>query len=139
MHYLGWTKVSDKWWAERGDVVNTFINRWKPVLDMARELPCSEVRKVSAKWDVLKYVAVKPVLVTLIGADGKSDHVVAVSNGWVFDGNFPFALPLCQKSLDMCCSSEETQEVFEKCGNKTYMIYERSGSKKTLFPREISK
>ena len=53
------------------------------------------------------------ILVVLRGSDGKEDHCITVCERWLFDSNFEFALPLCQDSLDLCCSTDETQEKFE--------------------------
>lgn len=47
------------------------------------------------------------VLVALRGSDWKEDHCVTLLGKWIFDSNFEKALPLCQESLDLCCSSDE--------------------------------
>ena len=36
--------------------------------------------------------------------DGKSDHVICIVGGWIFDSNIRRALPLSKESLDICCS-----------------------------------
>ena len=46
-------------------------------------------------------------LARLIGSDGREDHCVVISQKWIFDSNFPNALPRTQESLDWCCSSDE--------------------------------
>ena len=53
-------------------------------------------------------------LVTMCGSDGKSDHCVAITNGWVFDSNIPSALPLCRESFDTVCSSDNQKCEFRK-------------------------
>ena len=53
-------------------------------------------------------------LARLLGSDGKEDHCVVISQKWIFDSNFPNALPRTQESLDLCCSSDEHTSTFRK-------------------------
>jgi hypothetical protein len=46
------------------------------------------------------------------GSDGKEEHCVAISNKWIFDSNFPCALPRSQESLDLCCSTDTVTSKF---------------------------
>jgi len=46
------------------------------------------------------------------GCDGKEDHCVVISNKWIFDSNFPSALPRSQESLDLCCSTDTVTSRF---------------------------
>ena len=52
-------------------------------------------------------------LARLLGSDGKEDHCVAISQNWIFDSNFPTALPRSQESLNLCCSTEEHSSIFK--------------------------
>ena len=56
-------------------------------------------------------------LVQVKGSDGKEDHCVTVSHGWIFDSNFPNALPRTKESFDKCCSSDEVASEFVSCIN----------------------
>ena len=53
------------------------------------------------------------VIVTLRGSDGKEDHCVTLYGPYIFDSNFDHALPLTKEALDLCCSSDESQDTFE--------------------------
>ena len=46
------------------------------------------------------------------GSDGKEDHSVVLSQKWIFDSNFPNALPRNQQSMDLCCSTDDTSSTF---------------------------
>ena len=52
------------------------------------------------------------VVASLRGSDGKEEHCVTIFDKWVFDSNFEYALPLSRESLDICCSSEDTNDKF---------------------------
>lgn len=54
-----------------------------------------------------------PIITCLRASNGKEDHTVTIYNDWIFDGNFSNALPLNQKSLDICCSTNEENFTFE--------------------------
>lgn len=45
------------------------------------------------------------------------DHTVTIYKGLIFDGNFPYALPLSDQSLNICCSSNEQKAHFVKFRN----------------------
>ena len=49
----------------------------------------------------------------LKAVDGKTDHAIAVVRQFVFDTNLPNALPLNAKTLDFCCSSDDSPGQFE--------------------------
>jgi hypothetical protein len=74
----------------------------------------AKLKKGLKKWNI--FVDCKQHLMCLVGlysSDCKTDHAVSIAGKWIFDSNFDFALPLCQESLDLCCSSDT-----KKC---TYM------------------
>lgn len=76
-----------------------------------------------------------PVITCLKGSDGKMDHTVTIYKGLVFDGNFPYALPLSDQSLNICCSSKEQKVLFVEFRNsyifdlfdKYLDIYDKGG------------
>ena len=48
--------------------------------------------------------ALKVHAVSLVGANGKQDHAVAVVNGMIFDSSTTHAIHLCWEALDWCCN-----------------------------------
>ena len=53
-------------------------------------------------------------LVQLCGNDMDINHSVVIIKDWIFDSNHERALPLCQSSLNICCSTRTTEVVFEE-------------------------
>lgn len=64
------------------------------------------------QWNIFDNGDDDLVIVSLKGSDGKEDHCVTLYGKWIFDSNFSHALPLCQESLDYCCSTENNHETF---------------------------
>src|SRR5688500_7996968 len=54
-----------------------------------------------------------PIITCLRASNGKVNHTVTIYNIWIFDGNFDYALPLHQHSLDLCCSTDYENFTFE--------------------------
>jgi hypothetical protein len=48
------------------------------------------------------------VIAQLKGTDGKENHVVCLTDGWMFDSNFKEALCINRTNLDLCCSSDDS-------------------------------
>ena len=48
--------------------------------------------------------ALKVHSVSLVGANGKQDHAVAVVDGMMFDSSTMNAMDLCREALDWCCN-----------------------------------
>ena len=46
------------------------------------------------------------MLASLLGADGGTQHAVAIVDDRVFDSKLPHALQLTKQALDWCCSCE---------------------------------
>ncbi|HEY9300870.1 MAG TPA: hypothetical protein VIQ31_31800, partial [Phormidium sp.] len=63
------------------------------------------------------------VITCIKGSDGKEDHSISIYNGWIFDGTFSHALPLCRESLDHCCSSDDNKCEFVDFVNPFYFLY----------------
>jgi len=55
--------------------------------------------------DVLMVVAI------LSASDGEATHAITMSDGWIFEANLTFALPLTRESLDYCCGGQDTPYV----------------------------
>ena len=74
-------------------------------------------------YDILDPVDNWLVVASLRGSDGKEEHCVTIYDKWVFDSNFDFALPLTKEALDLCCSSEETHDLFVTVGEARLCWY----------------
>ena len=48
----------------------------------------------------------------LKAADMSRDHIVAITKGWIFDGNLNYALKLDEDSLTWCCSQGDSDCIF---------------------------
>ena len=68
--------------------------------------------KVLDNYNILKNKCDDMVIVILCRRDGKMDHCITVWGKWIFDSNFKNALPLTVESLDLCCSSDESNDTF---------------------------
>ena len=54
-----------------------------------------------AEWDPMECAEnSEPMLAVLLGADGGTQHAVAIQKDIVFDGNLPNALQLSKQALD---------------------------------------
>ena len=67
-------------------------------------------------------------VLVLRGEDGKGDHAIAITDGWIFDSNFMKALQLTSDNLDLCCSSDTHKSKF-KCIPIGY-LFERNIKKR---------
>ena len=52
------------------------------------------------------------MLCILKSEDNSRDHIVAISRGWIFDGNLPRALLLNVGYLAWCCSNGKRNNMF---------------------------
>jgi len=79
-------------------------------MEMSANLKSKEIAaNISLLQNELRHF---PVITCVKGSDGKEDHSIAIYSGWIFDANFTHALPLCQESLNECCSSDEVKCTF---------------------------
>ena len=69
-------------------------------------------------------------LLSLRGSDGKADHTVAITSGWIFDSNFERGLRLSQESLDLCCSSDDAQATYAGIRRGWTVIYQPRPAKR---------
>ena len=81
------------------------------------------VKLKASSYNILDPVDNQLVVASLRGSDGKEEHCVTIFDKWVFDSNFEYALPLCRESLDLCCSSEETNDQFVSVGEARLCTY----------------
>ena len=73
----------------------------------------SKKRKLGGEcFDVFTDISSFPTVCVLEGDDGGKTHAVTLVDSWVFDSNFCHAQPLCQDTLDFCCSSIERDVKF---------------------------
>jgi hypothetical protein len=65
--------------------------------------------KEKVSWTDLKTARyLKTIFICLLRvSDGSRDHIVSISNTWIFDSNLDFTLPLKKESLDWCCGSKQ--------------------------------
>jgi hypothetical protein len=84
---------------------NALVLFKEKLFEMSRQLKCTNV-KITLE-DLHGKLFYKPVVTCVKGDDGKEDHTIVIYKGYIFDGNFTHALPLCPRALDHCCSSQE--------------------------------
>ena len=105
-------------------------DRWQVLITgLTKVLRNYRIIKAPKGWDPLKYRGKNPAFFALVGSDGKTDHAVTVSDGWIFDGNFSHALPLTKENLDKCCSTENDPQTYMKVGKKAYIMQEHENTK----------
>ena len=68
--------------------------------------------KVLDNYNILKNKCDDMVNAILCGSDRKMDHCITVWGKWIFYSNYKNALPLTVESLDLCCSSDESNDTF---------------------------
>ena len=72
-----------------------------------------------------------PFLCALEGSDGKTDHVIGIANGYIFDGSFEYALANTKENLDICCSSDTERSEFKQI--RYGVVYGENPNKKVKF------
>ena len=73
-----------------------------------------------------------PLICALEGSDGKIEHVVGISNSYIFDGSFEYALMNTKHNLDICCSSDTVKSYYVKVYCGYYYREEQNKPKKYL-------
>ena len=51
----------------------------------------------------------------LSGSDSNSNHLVAITNEWILDSNYKYALPLSKENLVKCCKSNIGEICYKYC------------------------
>ena len=106
VHYTGNAQLASEIYQscmkviDRADTMDRFLTK---IARLHQSLASEHI--VDANWDLLSTKDDDLVLAQIIGDDGKEDHVVTITRGWIFESNMDHALPLCKESLDLCCSS----------------------------------
>ena len=59
---------------------------------------------------------------------GSKDHIVSFSEGWLFDSNLTYALPLTINNLNWCCGNHINGATFEGF-HESFVIKEKLGRK----------
>ena len=55
------------------------------------------------------------ILCLLVDSSGGRSHAITLWNGWIFDSNLAYAIPLEIKSLDWCCADNGSRATFHFC------------------------
>ena len=115
LHYIGEKQYASEIYKMHKKIVNCkdAVGRFSDYVRQINEKFQFYIFKTK-EWNILENAQASLVLVTLGGSNGKQDHCVTLCGKWVFDSNFEYALPLCQESLDLCCSTDDIQAKFEK-------------------------
>jgi hypothetical protein len=70
-------------------------------------------KKMRKGWDpLLEARNYRLCLLGVQSSDFKTDHAICLVGEWIFDSNFPRALPLTEASLNICCSSASRETTF---------------------------
>ena len=51
----------------------------------------------------------------LSGSDSNSNHSIAITNEWIFDSHYKYALPLSKEILDKYCKSDIGEVCYKYC------------------------
>jgi hypothetical protein len=124
LHYLGFTNLAEQVSAlnyERIGVGEEPLQAFERVVSAhstkeERRLfqICHLGKRMKNKWNML--TSPKKYRMCVLGvksSDSKTDHAICIVQDWIFDSNFRKALPLTQESLDLCCSSADTETNFK--------------------------
>ena len=65
-----------------------------------------EIKEKNDYFDILVNDKGLFTICQLCGSDSNSNHSVAITNEWIFDSNYKYALPLSKENLDKCCKSD---------------------------------
>jgi hypothetical protein len=98
--------------AKRTDATQTFHNNWSLLRKMFQtRLGYLLPTKVNKWFDPICDRSIYPTVVQLMGKDGGVEHAVTFVGDWIFDSNFPRALPLNREALDFICAGDEDGNV----------------------------
>ena len=114
LHHIGLHQIASETYQAANHIVekhNTFHLFSLYMKSKAKQLFMQKLKRT--KWNILENGDKDLVIVSIRSRDGKEDHCVTLFGKWIFDSNFPKALPLCMEALDLCCSSDTIQDKFE--------------------------
>ena len=81
-------------------------------------------------FDIFNDICKGPTVLCLKSMNGGTSHAITTVGRLVFDANCSRALPLCQETLNYCCSTDEQNSEFY-CVYKGYR-FEEQGKKGKL-------
>ena len=74
-----------------------------------------EIKEKNDYFDILVNDKGLFTICQLCGSDSNSNHSVAITNEWIFDSNYKYALPLSKENLDKCCKSDVGEVCYKYC------------------------
>jgi len=92
------------------------VTNWNALLETMKQ-NCGWLvpTKINGKsFDILHDISEYPTVVSLEAVDGGTQHAVTIVGKLVFDSNCERALPLSQKTLDYCCSTDEKEGAYKR-------------------------
>jgi len=75
----------------------------------------NEIKEKNGYFDILQNDKGLFTICQLCGSDSNSNHSVAITNEWIFDSNYKYALPLSKENLDKCCKSDIGEVCYKYC------------------------
>ena len=114
LDHIGLHQIASETYQAADQVVekhNTFHLFTEYMKSKSKQLFMQKLKKT--KWNILENGEKDLAIVSIKSRDGKEDHCVTLYGKWIFDSNFPKALPLCQEALDLCCSSDKIPDTFD--------------------------
>ena len=96
--------------------VFVFATKVLPSFVQGTNLPCDYDWRRLVKEDLTSIV-----LGVISASDGSNSHAIAIHGGYVYDANETIAIPLSQKALDYCASTDTVESKFVKF-RKGYMF-----------------
>ena len=109
LHYIGLTNLGSQIYNLKGKIGGQ-ADSWDRLrrLIVTRWPLMQPTLLKKGQIDLLKNLDQEVIyVVALEDGDGATDHVVTVVRGMIFDCNLQHALLVSQKSLDICCSTEQ--------------------------------
>jgi hypothetical protein len=114
--------------------IDRFFKSAKPMQDLCQfvrgelglGLHITKFGRNTTVRDLAAGTSEKIVLVLLHGSDQRSDHVVAIYNGLIFDSNVEMAMPFCRENLDYCCTDSTGEPSFSHFV-KGYTFHRKAG------------
>ena len=87
-----------KWWKIMHELVTLHTGIFSPVK--------VETQIGGFRFQLETYCDNSPLICALEGSDGKIDHVVGLSNSYIFYVSFEYVLTNTKHNFDICCSSD---------------------------------
>lgn len=122
LHFLNLPKWAEAIWSDKEVVlkIEDQTRRWNALHDIVWKVTkILKPQKIKIAEEESKYrpeyhTDDLPLICALEGSDGKTDHVIGLANGYIFDGSFEYAILNTKENLDICCSSETERSEFKQ-------------------------